>query len=132
MNTSPNGSVKNKIVNPDLVEERNKVTFNKEELEFFFLGQANMDRDREFHADIIKHPEMNSSFKFYDMTKEEKQEEWWKRINFLAGLDRKRYFDESPKEKYGYWAKLHLGLPSVGLHLGMFFTTVSFLGSDEQ
>jgi len=130
---SAGGSVKSKIVNPDLIEERNKATFNKEELEQFFanaLGQ--LDRDKEFWADIKDHPDMNSSFKWYDMTKEEKQEEWWKRINFYAGLDRKRYFDESPEGSYGYWGKLHIGIPAIALHLGMFYTTIKFLGSDEQ
>ena len=67
---------------------------------------------------------MNSSFKWYDMTKEQKQEEWWKRINFFAGLDRKRYFDEVSDAKFGWWGKLHMGMPPIFLHIGMFFLTV--------
>ena len=32
------GSIKRDIVNPDLIEERNKLTFDQKELELFLLG----------------------------------------------------------------------------------------------
>jgi len=85
---------------------------------------------------MAKYPEMNAGFEWYDMSREEKQELWWKRINFLAGLDRKRYFDETETDSYStsmrWWGMYHLGMPPMFYSLTMFYNTILSLGNEQQ
>ena len=82
--------------------------------------------------DIYENPDMMSNFKWYDMTREEKMEHWWKRYNLVANIDRKKYFDNAPNEAYGTFSHLHLGNSPLSLHFAMFFKTFSMLASDKQ
>ena len=94
-NPNMGGSIKNKIVNPDLLEERAKKAFDAEELEEFFLGTEYIDNLQNCIDDLVKYPGLNSDFTWYDLSREEKMEHWWKRYNMAAEIDRKKYLDES-------------------------------------
>ena len=74
---------------------------------------------------------MRSDFSYYDMTREEKMEHWWKRYNFVANLDRKRYFDDSPNDSFMMFGHIHLGVSPLSLHSSMFFKTLEFLASEK-
>jgi hypothetical protein len=86
----------------------------------------------DYYADLQKYPELKTDFSWYDMTREEKMEYWWKRNNMVAKIDRKRYFDECAGDRYGYWAYMHVGHNPLSAHLGMFHKCIEFLASDEQ
>jgi hypothetical protein len=65
------------------------------------------------------------------MTREEKMELWWNRINKLAIVDRERYFDKAKDDTYGHWSVLHPGTNPLWMHCSMFFTTIDILSSEE-
>jgi hypothetical protein len=69
-NPNMGGSIKNKIVNPDLLEERKNLSFDAEEMEEFFMGKEWIDRVLPYLDDIHDHPEMKSDFSWYGMTRE--------------------------------------------------------------
>ena len=71
------GNMKHKITNLDLLEERNRDSFERKEMEVFLYTQEKLDRVREYLDDIKEHPEMKHGFDFYDMTREQKMEFMW-------------------------------------------------------
>jgi hypothetical protein len=87
------GSIKNKITNPDLLEERAKCTFNQKEMEWFFFDKEVVEMTDELLKDQQKHPELldDTNFKWYEMTRQEKQEVWLKRINLVSNINREKY-----------------------------------------
>ena len=52
------GSIKRKIVNPDLIEERAKCNFNQQELAEFVAGRDNLDEMRIIKEEITKDPNL--------------------------------------------------------------------------
>ena len=81
------GSIKRDIVNPDLIEERDKLSFNQKELELFLLGEGMKNDLQEMTNFMQKHPEVGDDFSFYEMTREEKMEHWWKRFKVVMDDD---------------------------------------------
>ena len=127
------GSIKNKITNPDLLEERNKVTFDRDECMTFMMGDDWISDFADFQQDIKDHPELCPDFSYYDMTREEKIEQWWIRYNRLSAINKERYFGESQKnERHGLWSLLYVGPSPTSVHFSMFFKTIEFLGSEQQ
>ena len=84
------------------------------------------------YTDMIKHPELKSDFSWYDMTREEKMKHWWQKMNVLAKIDRKFYFDEADPDTFGYWQYMHLGNMPVTVHFSMFYGTIRFLADEKQ
>ena len=79
------GSLKNKIVASDLLEERSKCAFDKQELELLVKGGPALKKDFDYFESLfVKHPEMAKNHKFYEMTTDEKQRDLWRRLNFMA------------------------------------------------
>jgi len=74
------GSVKNKIYNSDLLEERKNKDFNVG-LEGL-VRQSHLNR----YFDALKfaqdHPELHNTFEFYDMTRKEQMKDLMRRANF--------------------------------------------------
>ena len=63
------GSIKNKIVNPDLIAERAKCSFDKKEAyETIFNEETRYEIDL-FHALMKKHPEIKADFDYYEMSR---------------------------------------------------------------
>jgi hypothetical protein len=42
---------------------------------------------------MLKHPELINDFSWFDMTREEKMENWLERYNRVAAIDRDKYID---------------------------------------
>jgi len=47
-----------------------------------------------FFEEQEAHPELHKDHTFYEMTKQEQQEDLWRKAKFVYNLDRKRYFDD--------------------------------------
>lgn len=67
----PGGSIKEKRVNPDLLEERAKQAFDKEELLEAVTDPELFKKARECIDDLYEHPELKSTAEFFDMSREE-------------------------------------------------------------
>ena len=77
------GSIKRKIVNPDLAEERAKCNFDKEQAFLLFY-----DEETRFEFDFVfrlikKYPHAATNPKFYEMSRREKMVEWWDRLKLV-------------------------------------------------
>ena len=126
------GSIKNKITNTDLLEERAKRTFPKEELYEFLVDEKMRTFSDKFSKVIADYPELMSDFKYYDMTREEKMEMWWKKINILRNSKYgKEYFEDGDSESYGNWTIFFPGVSPATVHTSMFFKSIEFLASEE-
>ena len=64
------GSIKRNIVNPDLIEERQKLAFDQKELELFMFGESMINEVQDMSNFMDKHPEAGDDFSFYEMTRE--------------------------------------------------------------
>ena len=77
------GSMKRKIVNPDLLEERAKLAFDKQDVSDVILDKKVESLYKEYAEDLIKHPEYRATEEYYDMTRAEKMQSWWKRLALM-------------------------------------------------
>ena len=64
------GSIKRNIVNPDLIEEREKLAFDQKELELFMFGESMINEVQDMSNFMDKHPEAGDDFSYYEMTRE--------------------------------------------------------------
>jgi len=71
------GSMKNKIVATELVEERNNCNFDQDELWslYFKDPEANRIKAKAEH-DVENDPIMRNTHKYYEWTLEEVQQDW--------------------------------------------------------
>jgi len=53
-----------------------------------------MDELDYFIKDVNENPELKSGFEYYDMSREEKMEHWWKKYNVIARINRDKYLDK--------------------------------------
>ena len=82
--TKLGGSMKRNIVNPDLLEERAKLAFDRYELQRFTVGEWLYDKNAEVEVFFNKHEDvMKGSAEEYEMTREELLEHYWKRIKLI-------------------------------------------------
>lgn len=65
------GSIKRKIINPDLLEERAKCTFDQNELKSLIHIPESIAMVEKLVNNSMKHPEINFDYKYFDMTREE-------------------------------------------------------------
>ena len=65
------GSIKRGIVNPDLLEERAKCTFNQEEILDVIMVPGMKAYYAPILEDMAKHTELKPSPEFFEMTREE-------------------------------------------------------------
>jgi len=126
------GSIKHQRYNPDLEEEREKQAFDKEELKVFYFGQDILNELEYFTEDVNKNPELKSSFEYYDMSRQEKMEHWWKKYNVIARINRDKYLDKFQSSGQFQWSLIHIGVSPLQLHSTMFCKGLENLGSDEQ
>ena len=99
------------------------------------VGEANFV---EYHMQVGKHlveyPEMGNTHKFYEMSPDEKQQFWFKKLHFiwtkLPGK-RKMYFT-SNENLYFQWYFSHLGQHSLWLHGQMFTHAMHSFSTDVQ
>ena len=81
------GSMKRKIVNPDLIEERAKCAFDQTELSIFTMNKFVHDRSNEVQAHMERMPELLGDPAEYEMTREELIGNFWKKIKVMNELD---------------------------------------------
>lgn len=125
------GSIKEKRVNPDLLEERQKCVFDKDEFLVSTLDPKILELSKSYNDDLAKHPELRSDPSFFDMDREQQMKTWWERLNFCYKLNAKKYFYDVEPGPFS-WSYLHLGVNPLFLHYQMFYTSIERLASDEQ
>jgi len=125
-------SIKNKIVNPDLQEERDKICFDEAEMTDFMFGEERLAYLDKVVRDQKLHPEIKTGFEWYEMTREEKMEDWMKKFNRMAAIDRDFYIEKAKSSSGFSWTYLQIGISPLGMHQSMFTKCLEELGSDEQ
>lgn len=62
-------------------------------MEWFFFDKEVVQMTDELLEDQKKHPELlaDTTFRWYEMTRQEKQEVWLKRYNLLSNINRDKY-----------------------------------------
>ena len=127
------GSWKNKITASELAEERKNCLIDKDELFKFMVGDdQTLILMKKVEEDIKHHPFIRNSHKYYEMTRQETQVMWMKKLKYIwDNLDRKLYFDHDPNLKFK-WFYLFFGQPPIGLHLTMFSSSLKTFCDDFQ
>lgn len=77
------GSIREKKVNPDLQEEREKRNFDQRELTQLIYG-AMYERHREYADLVARDKNLQSNLEFYDMSREELLERSMRVVNYIA------------------------------------------------
>lgn len=114
------GSIKRKIVNPDLIEERAKCNFNQQELAEFVAGKDNLDEMRIIKEEILKDPNLQTGLSFYKMTREEQHANWWRIISAAYNNPRLRephFTRNSERKSLSFaWSYMFPGISIIHLH----------------
>ena len=129
------GSVKHKIVNPDLLEERAKCDFNKQELVDYIIPVQTQQKIKKFTDLIEKHPEMKSDFNYFEMSRLEMMEEWWRRYRLIMQSADMNYVLTNNSQMHDYQFTWHFLFPGVSpntLHQNMFAVSLLTLASEQQ
>ena len=100
-------------------------------MEEFFFSKEVVDLQKEFHQDMLKHPELINDFSWFDMTREEKMENWLERYNRVAAIDRDKYIDNQKYANSATWTHNHLGISTLSMHTSMFKHTIVNLASEK-
>ena len=127
------GSIKNKVVASELLEERAKCNFDQKEMKSVMMPDENANQIiSRVNYDTINDPELGYtvSHKFYDMTVEEKQVMWMKKLNYLWNKDRDFYFNKGFSQSY-FWYWAHFGQPAFGMHATMFKNSIETFCDEE-
>ena len=125
------GSVKNKVVATELVEERKNLNFDQAEIFKFYNHDPNAPKDYEYMLNHMRtNPDFANTHKYYDMTREEKMHHWMKKLNTASKLNHDFYIRQRPRGTF-YWPLVHLGQAPVGLHHIMFTTAIEALTTPE-
>jgi len=94
MSNRVQGSIKNKTVATELVEERQRLDFDQEEMfRIFESDPVTRDIYLKSKEHIENDPELKLTEKYYEMTPQEKYFMWFKKLNHLwNNYDRDFYF----------------------------------------
>ena len=89
---------------------------------------------------IESNPEVYPGFEYFDLTREEKMEHWWKLFNTV--MKDEKYHDlitghskkaqDKTKTSFFRWYYMYPGVPNVHMHFTMFMESITMLGSEEQ
>ena len=123
------GSIEQKIVSSDLIEERSHKDWTgsirevlKEE------AYVRMDEGAEF---MQSHPGLLNDHKFYDMTRSEMQKDLMRKGNLAFKLGKEKWFLKHEADEH-WWGHSHLGLNPLTLNYTMFLNTITGMMTDEQ
>ena len=128
-------SVKRNIVNPDLLEERAKCDFNKQELLNYLLPAETQERLKKFTDLINKYPEVKSDYSYYEMSRIELMKEWWRRFRIIMQSEEMNYVMTNNSRIHDYYFTWHFIFPGVSpntLHQAMFTVSLLTLASEQQ
>ena len=129
------GSMKRKIVNPALLEERAKCTFDREEAYRVAYPAEQREEFAVYDALIKKYPNLASGFDYYEMSREEQLAVWWDRFRIIMADDEFRYLitgNSHKKCKYWNCFSMFPGVNPMSVHMIVFTKTIMGLGSEEQ
>ena len=126
------GSIKRKIVNPDLLEERAKKGIEVDELVRFVIGEDMYEKNKEALELFKKYPELRTQPEELEMTREELLGSYWKKIkltNEVAG----EWFSQGTgmTNNFTNWGGKMIDMAPLTLHRGVFTNTLTLLGSPE-
>lgn len=108
------GSIKNKIVAADLEEERKKCYFDQKEMTLLVWGgQTEYGKVRGFIEDMEAIPELRGTEKWYDMTREEQQENALMRLRKMYDVYNSKYFKNYTQSYVPWFALTFQGLVSI-------------------
>ena len=115
------GSVKRNIVNPDLIEERAKCSFDKQELASFMYSEESLKELQEILEFIKTNPKLQGDIKYFEYDRTQKMTHWWEMINIFyadPAMRKKHFIENSERGNIRYnWAYLLSGGPSpIQLH----------------
>ena len=77
------GSLKRGIVNPDLLEERQKCNFDQKEMSSNLFGDELVGYIEQVDNFIERHPQTISGIDYFEMSREEKFTVWWRRYKLI-------------------------------------------------
>ena len=127
------GSWKNKVVNSDLQEERDKCDFNGKlggGVEVLF-DAANLQRAKDSAAFVSGDPILRNTHKFYDMTREEMWEHQMVKYNRAFSLGKEKWFVKHECNDV-HWQAGALGQSPSVLNYTMFSLAIINMCTDEQ
>ena len=112
----------------ELIEERANCNFDKQELHnLFHSNPENRRRNALINAEIETDPNLQLTHKYYEMSVQEKQEVWMKRLKYLyfkSPEHRQMYFMQMPEPDFFWLFNFH-GQSMIGLHQTMFVQSVA-------
>lgn len=129
------GSIKRDIVNPDLIEERAKCSFDKLELAKFLYTEQTLNELKEIVEFIKSNPKLQTDIKYFEYDRIEKMTHWWELITiFYANpvMRQKHFIENSERGNIRYnWAYMLPGPSPIQLHQQMFTNSIKFLASEK-
>jgi hypothetical protein len=84
---APGGSIKRKVVNPDLQEERDKCKFDVEDVKKIIVIKEISKKYDEIAEDWRKNPDVVTTHKYFEMTRMEQMEHDWKIFKRLVQVN---------------------------------------------
>ncbi len=130
------GSIKRGIVNPDLLEERAKRTFEAAELEEFYFGSRARDFIHEISDFIERRPEVRTPMEYFHMTREGRMREHWRRFKiFMEDEKMSKVFTENSEyseEAFDFcWSYMFNNTSILHLHQTMFTRSLITFSNKE-
>ena len=129
------GSMKRKIVNPLLISERAKCNFDRKEAYVTLYPEEQRYEYDLFEGLMKKHPEVATSDNYYEKTREERIQEWWKRMRIVMADDEFRHLITNyshKRSKAFHWPFMFAGTNPMTYHMEMFTKMVLTVGSEAQ
>lgn len=132
------GSLKNKVVASELLEERANCNFDQQKMRVLVHGgQEQFDIYKELMDDMAA-PELQNTFGYMEKDVNGKQIELWHRNKYVFEKLGHKYIKNDKRDiafdfPYIQWSLSSQGqAPGLGLHGTMFWLTVQNLSNDEQ
>ena len=114
------GSVKRNIVNPDLIEERQKLNFDKRELLEFIISKEAADDIDELNHYIKMDPNLNTDIYYSAKSREEQHAAFWKVAHAAYNhpvIGRKHFINNSARNSLGFqWSYMLQSTSMLHLH----------------
>lgn len=105
------GSLKNKIVSADLLDERAKCDFDQAQVtDLFFCGRRHFELFLKWSELVDSDPVLRNDPSWYEMTREEMQECLVRKTRRLYELNRQQFFHEFETGTYQWF---HLSVKGV-------------------
>lgn len=125
------GSIKRQVFNPDLLEERAKLSFDPEQIRKILFVEENTILYAEVARRLRENPGLIPDYKYFEMTREEQMKHDWERVALKQKIDPNYYLYDQQAGTYSP-CFVEPGIQNLLLHYGMFLPAIRKLGSDEQ